>query len=101
MHSGNPAPVLDATTGKIILAYCRDNKQVFTIESSDEGANWGNVSNITEAVTEPDWHFVGTGPPGGIQLQSGRLIIGTNTARLQDIFLLAYLHLTCCSTDNL
>ena len=74
--SGNPAPVLDATTGKIILAYCRDNKQVFTIESSDEGANWGNVSNITAAVTEPDWNFVGTGPPGGIQLPSGRLIIG-------------------------
>lgn len=77
---GNPAPVIDQATGKVILAFCRDNKEVFTIESTDNGLTWGSVVNISSVATEPEWGFVGTGPPGGIQLPSGRLVIGNTVS---------------------
>ena len=73
---GNPAPVVDQGTGTIILVFCRDNKEVFTLQSSDDGLTWGSMTNITAVVNGGGWGFVGTGPPGGIQLPSGRLIIG-------------------------
>ena len=73
--AGNPAAVEDASTGKIILAFCRNNKDVLTMESSDNGLTWGNMVDITKTVVLPAWSFIGTGPPGGIQLPSGRLII--------------------------
>ena len=75
MHAGNPAAVEDTSTGKIILASCRNNKNVLITESSDDGVNWGNRMDISMMVTLPSWAFVGTGPPGGIQLPSGRLVI--------------------------
>ena len=75
MGAGNPAAVEDTSTGKIVLAFCRNNKNVLTMESSDDGATWGNMVDISSMVTESSWEFVGTGPPGGIQLPSGRLII--------------------------
>jgi len=76
LDSGNPAPVVDRETGKIILAFCQDNKKVFTLQSSDDGLTWGGMMDITAVANGGDWGFVGTGPPGGIQLPSGRLIIG-------------------------
>ena len=66
-------------TGKIILAFCRNNKDVLTMESTDDGLTWGNMVDITETVVLPAWGFIGTGPPGGIQLPSGRLIICMTT----------------------
>ena len=67
---------MDQRTGTIILVFCRDNKEVFTLQSSDDGLTWGSMTNITAVVNGGGWGFVGTGPPGGIQLPSGRLIIG-------------------------
>ena len=71
----SPAAVEDASTGKIILVFCKNNKKVFMMESSDDGATWGSVVDISGMVMEPTWGYVVTGPPGGIQLPSGRLII--------------------------
>lgn len=68
--------MLENKSGRVILVFCRDNKQVFTMESSDDGVSWGGLGNISASVTEPGWDFIGTGPPGSIQLASGRLIIG-------------------------
>lgn len=45
------------------------------MESTDDGMIWSNMVEISAMVTEPEWGFIGTGPPGGIQLPSGRLII--------------------------
>lgn len=45
------------------------------MESTDDGVTWGNMVDISEMVVLPAWSFVGTGPPGGIQLPTGRLII--------------------------
>ncbi len=77
---GNPAPVADSATGKLILAFCRDNREVFTTESTDDGVTWANIVNITNVANSGGWRFVGTGPPGGIQLSSGRLLIGTTSS---------------------
>lgn len=49
---------------------------MFTIDSADDGATWGDIVNITDVANSGDWGFVGTGPPGGIQLASGRIVIG-------------------------
>ena len=76
VRAGNAAPVLDQSTGTITLVFCRDNLEVFTLQSSDDGLSWGNLKNITAVAREPQWGFTGSGPPGGIQLPSGRLVIG-------------------------
>ena len=72
---GNAAPVLDRSSGTIVLVFCRDNEQVFTLQSSDDGVTWDDLQNITSIAREPQWGFTGSGPPGGVQLSSGRLIV--------------------------
>ena len=65
----------DKTTGKIILLFARDSKNILKLESMDDGVTWGSVEDITSMVMDPTWPAMDTGPPGGIQLPSGRLII--------------------------
>jgi sialidase-1 len=72
---GNAAPVLDDSSGIITLVFCRDNAEVFSLQSSDDGVTWSNFHNITAVAKEPQWGFTGSGPPGGIQLPSGRLVV--------------------------
>ena len=62
-------------TGKIILLFARDSKNILKLESMDDGMTWGSVDDITSMVMDPSWPAMDTGPPGGIQLPSGRLII--------------------------
>lgn len=81
-YSGNPSPVEDKSSGKILLVFCRENKDVLTLESSDDGLTWGNMADITTMVRQPTWSLIGTGPPGGLQLPSGRLIICMSTRTL-------------------
>lgn len=73
---GNPAPIADFSTGMLHLLYSRDNQQVYYTASADGGATWSDSTNLTATLkptSDPD-AFVGTGPPGGVQLASGRLI---------------------------
>ena len=65
----------DKTTGKIILLFARDSKNILKLESMDDGVTWGSVEDITSMVMDPTWPAMDTGPPGGIQLPTGRLII--------------------------
>ena len=69
---GNPCPVIDQSTGRLWLPFCRNNKQVLMTHSSDDGRTWAKPVEITRAVTRPDWSWVATGPGVGIQLQHGR-----------------------------
>ena len=75
---GNPAPIFDASTGQLHLLFSRDNLQLFSTFSSDEGATWSPRRNLTAALVpaslDPAHAFVATGPPGGLQLASGRLV---------------------------
>lgn len=70
---GNPCPLQDRDTGSIFLAFCRNNLEVFLLESVDDGASWSTARNITDVVGSHLW--VATGPPGGVQLSTGRLLV--------------------------
>ena len=76
---GNPCPIVDLVTGHIHLLYSRDNKEVFVTRSTDGGESWGPSTNLTASLKlelDPKSTFVATGPPGGVQLASGRLVGG-------------------------
>lgn len=76
---GNPAPVVDETTGHIHLLFCRNNSRVFHTKSTDDGVTWSPRTEITASVKLADWGWYATGPGHGIQLkrgnQTGRLVI--------------------------
>jgi len=95
---GNPAPVVDLSTGNIILLMTwnrgsdtenqitagkgQDTRHVFLTHSSDDGVTWTKPLDITSSVKEPDWGWYATGPVNGIQLtrgaRAGRLVIPCN-----------------------
>ena len=60
---GNAAPV-QLATGEILVPHTRNNSDVWTIISQDEGKTWTTPQLIGTNVTRSDWKWVGTGPPG-------------------------------------
>ncbi|MCU0795981.1 MAG: exo-alpha-sialidase [Akkermansiaceae bacterium] len=79
---GNPAPVVDRTTGHIHLLFCRENDTVFHTVSTDNGLTWAQRKEITANVKSAGWGWYATGPVHGVQLkrgnQAGRLVIPAN-----------------------
>jgi sialidase-1 len=71
-----PAPILDRDTGYLWLVFCKDNQRVFVSHSADEGVTWSAPSEITEQTKDVAWKYVASGPGHGIQLSSGRLLVG-------------------------
>lgn len=73
---GNPSPITDRSTGTIWLLFARDDNEVFLSSSADGGVHWSPSTNMTAALKpNPDPKaWVATGPPGGVQLASGRLV---------------------------
>lgn len=85
---GNPAPVVDSRTGRILLlttrnlgsdrepmiidGLSRDTRRVFILSSSDDGLTWTSARDITSSVKRPGWTWYATGPCNGIQLRNGR-----------------------------
>ncbi len=88
---GNPAPVVERSTGAILLLMTSNpghmtekqiqqgtsirDRTVWITRSTDDGTTWSKPEDITESVKSPDWTWYATGPGNGIQLQSGRLVI--------------------------
>jgi sialidase-1 len=76
---GNPCPVVDQSTGRIWLPFCRDNNDVLMTYSDDDGKSWVKPKVITKNVKKANWGWYATGPGVGIQLQhgphKGRLVI--------------------------
>jgi sialidase-1 len=76
---GNPAPVVDESTGYIHLLFCRNNDRVFHTVSTNDGVSWSSRDEITTSVKMNSWNWYATGPCHGIQLkhgaQAGRLVI--------------------------
>jgi sialidase-1 len=72
---GNPCPVVDRSSGDIVLPFCKDNQQVFVCRSSDDGLTWSDPADVSSQTRDPSWSYVGSGPGHGIQLHSGRLLI--------------------------
>src|SRR4051812_227704 len=95
---GNPAPVVDQTTGviwllmtwnlgsdreeEIIRGTSKDIRRVFLTHSIDDGKTWTKPVEITDAVKKKNWGWYATGPVNGIQLtrgaHKGRLVIPAN-----------------------
>ena len=76
---GNPCALVNATTGIIWLAFCRNNDDVLVTSSTDEGRTWATPRTITGTVKKPGWTWYATGPGVGIQLvrgpHAGRLVV--------------------------
>lgn len=76
---GNPAPVaVDTQPGKVVLVFCRNNNAVGVTASLDWGLTWATVRYIKSANPNGSWPWVATGPPQGIQLPSGRIVVGSD-----------------------
>ena len=82
--AGNPCPVVDQETGRIVMVFCemdhyeahviqgKSERRVFTTFSDDDGITWSDPVNITESVN-PDgkYNWLAAGPGVGIQIQHG------------------------------
>jgi sialidase-1 len=97
---GNPTPVIDQETGRIILFMTwnlgtdheadiirkksESTRSPFMTYSDDDGLTWSKPKNLFESAKNPDWGWYATGPGVGIQLKSkkyeGRLIIPCNNS---------------------
>ena len=87
--AGNPAPVVDRSTGTIWMPFCKNfgdkgeglikqgkaPRTVWVTHSTDDGATWSDPVEITQTTKLDHWRWYATGPCHGIQLKSGRLLI--------------------------
>ena len=86
---GNPCPILDRNTGRIVLLMNENGRDetegkilrglvtpqtVWVLSSEDDGATWSAPVEISEQVRKPGWRWYATGPCHGIQLKDGRLV---------------------------
>lgn len=91
---GNPAPVVDLKTGRIILLSNGSNasegavmsgqgtRECYVQYSDDDGLTWTPRRNISDQVRPGGWRWYAMGPCSGIQIQQGkhkgRLVIAAN-----------------------
>ncbi|MGW7487766.1 exo-alpha-sialidase [Streptomyces sp. NPDC054786] len=94
---GNPAPLVDRRTGRIVLAetYNKGRADGLSCDvpcdrtphlqySDDDGATWSAPRDLTAGIRPPQWNsWYATGPVHGIQLTrgryAGRLVFGINS----------------------
>ena len=95
---GNPAPVVDRSTGIIWLLFCKNLKDgdetmicegkasrtVWVTHSRDDGATWSKPEEISATIKKPEWSWYATGPCHGAQLGSGRLVIPCDHIVMKD-----------------
>lgn len=95
---GNPAPIVDRVTGRIVLVSCwnlgkdhekeiingrsQDTRRIYVMHSDDDGLTWSVPKEITSSVKQADWNWYATGPCHGIQLQNkkykNRFVVSAN-----------------------
>ncbi|SDN67662.1 sialidase family protein [Allokutzneria albata] len=93
---GNPAPVVDRRTGRIVLLSTHnaghvheseirkgtvkpeESRRVFVQHSDDNGRTWSKARDITPQTKQTDWRWYATGPGHAISLRSGRLVVPAN-----------------------
>jgi hypothetical protein len=93
---GNPAFVVDRTTGELFLFYnlgerlpdntgcSADSAEMFVVSSTDAGVTWGPPRGLSHLFThfDYDWTLDSPGPGHGIQLDSGRLLLNVAHRRV-------------------
>ncbi|APU14595.1 sialidase family protein [Actinoalloteichus fjordicus] len=97
---GNPSPVVDPETGRVVLLSTHnggdvteteirageveepDSRRVWVQHSEDDGRTWTEPREITEDVKLPGWRWYATGPVHAIALRegphAGRLVVPAN-----------------------
>jgi sialidase-1 len=72
---GNPCAI-PAADGTIHLLFCRNNRQAFCTQTTDDGRTFSKPREITAALRPFEFPFarLGTGPGHGIQTAAGRLL---------------------------
>ncbi|GGJ32669.1 sialidase family protein [Streptomyces brasiliensis] len=94
---GNPAPIVDRDTGRIVLAETYNTGRTDSAScqvpcdrtphlqySDDDGLTWSAPRDLSPEILPPNWNsWYATGPVHGIQLTrgryAGRLVFGVNT----------------------
>ncbi|WP_371663674.1 exo-alpha-sialidase [Streptomyces sp. NBC_00280] len=93
---GNPAPIVDRETGRILLAESWNtgrgggncpvpcDRTPHLQYSDDDGLTWSAPRDLSAEIMPPQWNsWYATGPVHGIQLtrgrHAGRLVFGVNT----------------------
>ncbi|MGW1716172.1 exo-alpha-sialidase [Streptomyces sp. NPDC002156] len=93
---GNPAPIVDRETGRILLAETWNtgrgggncpvpcDRSPHLQYSDDDGLTWSEPRDLSAEIMPPEWNsWYATGPVHGIQLtrgaHAGRLVFGVNT----------------------
>ncbi|WP_330308671.1 MULTISPECIES: sialidase family protein [unclassified Streptomyces] len=94
---GNPAPIVDRETGRILLAETYNkgrtdsascsvpcNRTPHLQYSDDDGLTWSQPRDLSDEILPANWNsWYATGPVHGIQLtrgkHAGRLVFGVNT----------------------
>ncbi|NUT48314.1 MAG: neuraminidase [Saccharothrix sp.] len=83
---GNPAPVVDRTTGRVFLL-STSNEAVpggarlpWVQHSDDDGLTWSAARQIPASFDGTTRGWFATGPSHGIQLRDGRLVVGAHQA---------------------
>eukprot|EP01052_Picozoa_sp_SAG31_P029658 SAG31_NODE_2965_length_4843_cov_7.944140_2_plen_359_part_00 len=73
---GYVGPTVDRKRGQILVLYNRRFVETWLIRSTDSGATWSVPRNLTG-----DIGVLAIGPPGGVQLPSGRLVQAVHGAQ--------------------
>jgi sialidase-1 len=101
---GNPCPVVDQSSGEIILLMTHNlgqdhereiidgtsegTRTVWICSSNDDGVSWSSPKNITPSTKKENWSWYATGPGVGIQMNhtpfKGRLVIPCDHKTLGD-----------------
>ncbi|MFJ9378321.1 exo-alpha-sialidase [Streptomyces sp. NPDC101455] len=94
---GNPAPIVDRRTGRVLLAETYNTGRTDSAScsvpcdrtphlqySDDDGLTWSQPRDLSDEILPPNWNsWYATGPVHGIQLtrgrHRGRLVFGVNT----------------------
>ena len=95
---GNPCPVVDSRTGRILLPMTWNagddhgrelhrgtgtgTRRVFLAYSDDEGESWSSAREVTDQAKRHDWWWYATGPGVAIQIRNGehagRIVVPAN-----------------------
>jgi len=73
-RGGNFAPVQLRYNQRILVPFCKNNMIPMQSYSDDDGLTF-SPAEVIHNITKPEWKWFALGPPGGLLLQSNRILI--------------------------